>query len=260
MNRTDHDPSPRQALVNQQFGARAAAYVASAVHASGPDLDWMEARVSGAGAGRLLDIGCGGGHVAYRAAAHCRQVVASDLAPAMLAAVCAEAARRGIANIETVMAPAEAIPFADGHFDCVASRFSAHHWGDFIGGIREAARVLKPGGMALFVDGRSPGMPLLDTHLQAIELLRDPSHVRDYGTAEWLAALEGAGFVPVTVATHRLRMDFAGWTARMDTPPAISSAIRYLQDRLPEDARRHFAVEADGSFLLDTVWIEARRL
>jgi ubiquinone/menaquinone biosynthesis C-methylase UbiE len=249
----------QQALVNAQFGARADAYVASPVHASGPDLDWMEAAVRGRGHDRLLDVGCGGGHVAYRLSAQCNHVVACDLVPAMLAAVEAEAGQRGIANIETIAAPAERLPFADAMFDCVASRFSAHHWGDLTGGLREAARVLKPGRQALFVDGRSPGLPLLDTHLQAIELLRDPSHVRDYATAEWLAALEGAGFVPVAVVTHQLRMDFAQWIARMHTPPAIAQAIRYLQDHLPEDARRHFAVEPDGSFLLDTLWIEARR-
>src|SRR3546814_1874017 len=75
----------------------------------------------------------------------------------------------------------------------------------------EAARVLKAGGQALFVDGRSPGLPLMDTHLQAIELLRDPSPVRDYATAEWLSALESAGFVPLSVSTRQLRLDFPRW-------------------------------------------------
>src|SRR3546814_10006004 len=89
----------------------------------------------------------------------------------------------------------------------------------------EAARVLKAGGQALFVDGRSPGLPLLDTHLQAIELLRDPSHVRDYAAAEWLSALESAGFVPLSVSTHQLRMDFPSWIGRMRTPAAIADAI-----------------------------------
>src|SRR3546814_3655235 len=92
----------------------------------------------------------------------------------MIAAVVREAAQRDIGNIATVKAAAESLPFDSGHFDAVVSRFSAHHWGDLTGGLREAARVLKAGGQALFVDGRSPGLPLLDTHLQAIELLRDP--------------------------------------------------------------------------------------
>jgi len=51
--------------------------------------------------------------------------------------------------------------------------------------LREARRVLKPGGRAVFMDAISPGPALLDTYLQAVELLRDPSHLRDYSLAEW---------------------------------------------------------------------------
>ncbi len=38
----------------------------------------------------------------------------------------------------------------------------------------------------------SPGRAALDTHLQAVELLRDTSHVRDYSAGEWQAAHEPA--------------------------------------------------------------------
>ncbi|MFP3499002.1 ribonuclease E/G, partial [Pseudomonas sp. SIMBA_059] len=45
--------------------------------------------------------------------------------------------------------------------------------------LREVRRVLKPGGVAAFIDVMSPGSPLLDTYLQTVEVLRDTSHVRD---------------------------------------------------------------------------------
>jgi hypothetical protein len=47
--------------------------------------------------------------------------------------------------------------------------------------------VLKPGGKLAFIDVMSPGQPLLDTYLQAVEVLRDTSHVHNYAMAEWLA-------------------------------------------------------------------------
>jgi len=239
-----------------QFSPQADAYVTSAVHAAGPDLDWM-ADAIGSGAGEVLDLGCGGGHVAYRIAPLVGTLTACDLSVEMLAAVTAEAARRGLSNIVTAQAPAEALPFADGRFDLVACRFSAHHWADLAQGLREAARVLRPGGRLVLVDGCSPGTPAWDTHLQAVEVLRDPSHVRDYGVAQWAAALTAAGLLPETIATHQVRMDFPVWIARMRTPPEAEAAIRYLQAKLPDDARRHFAVEADGSFQLDTIWVTA---
>jgi SAM-dependent methyltransferase len=241
-----------------QFSPQAAAYVSSAVHAAGPDLEWMAAQV-GAGIGEALDLGCGGGHVAYRIAPLVGALTACDLSSEMLAAVAAEAARRGLDTITTVQAPAEALPFADGRFDLIACRFTAHHWADLAQGLREAARVLRPGGRFVLVDGCSPGVPLWDTHLQAVEVLRDPSHVRDYGVAEWSAALTAAGLLPTTIATHQVRMDFPVWIARMRTPPEAEAAIRYLQAKLPADARRHFAVEEDGSFMLDTLWVAATK-
>ena len=125
-------------LVERQYGDRADAYVNSASHSAGPDLDRIEAVVRTHPEARVLDLGCGGGHVAYRAAPHVREVVACDLLPAMLAAVEKEAERRGLANIRVQAAPAEALPFADASFDMVLCRFTAHHWRDWEAGLREA--------------------------------------------------------------------------------------------------------------------------
>ena len=100
------------------------------------------------------------------------------------------------------------------------SRFSAHHWHDLDAGLREAARVLAPGGRAVFIDSIAPSSALLDSHLQTLELLRDPSHVRNYTAPEWLAALARAGFEVVALTTRRLRIEFASWIARTRTPRA----------------------------------------
>ena len=137
------------------------------------------------------------------------------------------------------------------------SRFSAHHWHDFDAGLREVARVLKRGGVAAFVDSVSPGPPLLDTYLQAVEMLRDPSHVRSYSRAEWDAALNRAGLMVGAASQHRLRMDFVVWTDRMQTPKIQCDAIRALQSAMSESVVRYFDIGADGSFDLDTVFIQA---
>ena len=136
-------------------------------------------------------------------------------------------------------------------------RFSAHHWRDFDAGLREARRALKRGGSAVFVDAYAPGQALLDTHLQAIELLRDHSHVRNYTCAQWLDALARSGFALEACRTWRLRMDFPVWTARMRTPEENVRAIRALQGVASAETKTHFAIEPDGSFLLDVLMIEA---
>src|SRR5580693_3797501 len=131
------------------------------------------------------------------------------------------------------------------------------NWRDFDAGLREARRTLKRGGRAAFVDVYAPGQALFDTHLQAIELLRDHSHVRDYSCSQWLDALARARFAVDACRTWRLRMDFPVWIARMQTPEDNVKAIRALQNAASTETKAHFAIEPDGSFLLDMLMIEA---
>lgn len=243
-------------VVTAQFGPRAKAYVESAVHAQGADLEALDAIVRDIRPRRALDLGAGGGHVAYLIARHAGLVTASDLSPEMLAAVAATARDKGLANIETAEAPAEHLPFDDASFDFLACRFSAHHWRDLDGGLREARRVLERGSRAVFIDAYAPGPALFDTHLQAVELLRDTSHVRDYTASEWIAAVGRSGFALTGCRTWRLRMDFPVWTARMRTPEENVKAIRALQTAASAETKAHFAIEKDGSFLLDILMIE----
>jgi ubiquinone/menaquinone biosynthesis C-methylase UbiE len=244
-------------VVEAQFGPRAKAYVESAVHASGADLDAVEALVRELRPEVALDLGAGGGHVSYVMARHARRVIAADLSREMLAAVAATARSKGLSNIETVETPAESLPFEDATFDFVASRFSTHHWRDFEAGLRQARRTLKRGGKAVFIDAYAPEAALLDTHLQAVELLRDHSHVRDYTSAQWFAALARTGFALEACRTWKLRMDFPVWIARMRTPEEKVRAIRALQIATSAETKAHFAIEPDGSFLLDVLLIEA---
>ncbi|GGN58935.1 S-adenosyl-L-methionine (SAM)-dependent methyltransferase PhcB [Novosphingobium indicum] len=244
-------------VVDEQYGAKARDYVESAVHAGGDDLDALEMIAERERPDRAADLGAGGGHVAYRLARRSGTVTAIDLSAAMLDAVREAGAQRGISNLETCVASVEALPFDDGCFDMLACRFSAHHWGDFESGIREARRVLAPGATAVFIDVISPGHALFDTHLQAIELLRDPSHVRNYSEAEWTSALARSGFRVRATQKRRLRMEWESWVDRMQTPETHREAMRSLQDRASAETRTYFAIEPDGSFTIDTLQIEA---
>lgn len=215
-------------VVDEQYGAKARAYVESSVHAGGDDLDALEVIAARERPGRAADIGTGGGHVAYRLARHSGTVTAIDLSAEMIGAVRDAAGQRGISNLQTCVAPAEALPFEDACFDMLACRFSAHHWGDFGRGLREARRVMVPGATAVFIDVISPGHALFDTHLQAIELLRDPSHVRNHSEAEWASAMAHGGFRICATQKRRLRMDWQSWVDRMQTHETHREAIRSL--------------------------------
>lgn len=245
-------------LVDAQFGHQARRYVESAVHATGTDLRRIADLVRIGIYDRVLDLGCGGGHVTYAVAPHVTEVVACDLSQSMLDAVTAQAADRGLSNVRTELASSERLPFADASFDLVVSRYSVHHWRDWEAGLREARRVVRPDGCLVFVDVMAPASPILDTHLQAVELLRDPSHVRDRTMAEWTAALGRAAITPVSVEPFRLPLEFGPWVERMSTPDVAVNAIRWLQRGASSEVRDAFEIGADGGFVVDAVVIECR--
>ncbi|WP_434634871.1 class I SAM-dependent methyltransferase [Chromobacterium sp. CV08] len=250
-------PIPHAETVERQFGAQAAAYLSSSVHAQGEEFAELSAAVADKPGARVLDLGCGAGHVAFRAAEAGGAVTAYDLSVRMLEVVSTEAARRGL-DIAVRQGAAERLSFADGEFDLVFSRYSAHHWSDVPRALREARRVLKPDGRLALIDIASPGAPLLDTHLQAVEVLRDTSHVRNYSAAEWLAMLASAGFGLERAERRKLRLEFDSWVERMRTPPTMREAIRELQRQMGSEVRDYFDIGADGSFSSDVLVLWAR--
>jgi ubiquinone/menaquinone biosynthesis C-methylase UbiE len=245
--------------VQKQFHAVAANYSASSVHAHGVDLAAMLNVAALTGDERILDAGCGSGHTAFTFAPHVAQITAVDLTLGMLDEARRRAGERGLTNIDFRLGDVEQLAFADQHFDLVVTRLSAHHWPHPQGALSEFRRVLRPGGRLLLSDIVAFDDFTADTFLQAIELLRDPSHVRDHGTHQWLAMCAEAGLPAEVVFTWGVRLDFADWVARMRTPPAHVAAIHSLLDGAPADLKAAFKLEADHSFTLPGALIRARR-
>jgi len=242
--------------VRRQFAPVAVNYAASAVHAGGPDLRAMLAAVPLSGDERALDIGCGPGHTALAFAPRVREVVAVDLTEDMLTQGRRLAGERGIGNAVFQRGDVEDLPFPDGSFDLVTSRYSAHHYPHPLVALREVARVLKPGGTLLLVDVVAPDDPVVDAFLNHIETLRDPSHVRDHTIMQWTDMLTIAGLTTEVVGIWPLRLEFASWVTRMNTPPAAVAAIRALRDGAAPETRAALAVEEDYSFTVQVALLK----
>lgn len=245
--------------VERQFSAVAEHYRTSAVHAGGEDLTQLVAAAALTGCEQVLDAGSGAGHTALALAPHAAHVTAVDLAAAMLAQGRRLALERGLTNVTLQVGDVETLTFADASFDLVASRYSAHHWPRPQQALTEFHRVLRPGGRVLLGDIVSYDDFVSDTYLQAIELLRDPSHVRDHTLAQWLAMLAAAGFTPTVRFTWALRLDFTDWVTRMATPPATVAQLRTLLSRAPAEVQARLSVEGDCSFTLQGALIEGLR-
>jgi ubiquinone/menaquinone biosynthesis C-methylase UbiE len=113
---------------------------------------------------RLLDIGCGTGQSRQLYERHTSAYLGVDLSEQAIAV-----ARARFPHSEWYVADARTLPFADASFDAIAFSSVLHHIPDFPAALREAGRVLRPGGalfafdpnllnpaMALFRHPRSP--------------------------------------------------------------------------------------------------------
>lgn len=113
----------------------------------------MGERIAGELAGQIaddaqvLDVGCGGGHLALDIAARRAraQVTGLDLSAEQVARAAARAKARGLA-VQFVQGSALDLPFDSGSFDVVTSVASIKHWPDQARGLRECVRVLRAGG------------------------------------------------------------------------------------------------------------------
>jgi SAM-dependent methyltransferase len=232
----------RDEAIRRQFDRAAAAYGTSPIFAQGHDLALMVEMAAPTAAMMVLDVGCAAGHTALAFAPHVRAVVGVDLSRDMLAEAARQAAARGIKNVRWEEASAAALPYADATFDIVACRMVVHHFPALVPALAEMARVLKPGGQIIVVDIISPEDDALADFINQIEVLRDPSHSRDWTIAEWQAAGEEIG-VPFAVAARwDLPLDFADWTARQQTPPDAITRLEALFDTASPAARDAFAI------------------
>lgn len=243
--------------VRQQFAGVATTYATSSVHAGGPDLEALVDAVP-LESERILDVGCGTGHTTLAVASRARSVIGVDLTEQMLAQARRLAKERGIENVTFARGDAEQLDYPDNAFDVIVSRYSAHHFPRPQRALDEIARVLVPGGTFLLVDTVAPDPPTHDTLLNAVEVLRDPSHVRDHTVDGWLTMFAAAGFRAEVLNRWPLRLAFDAWLTRMRTPEVAVSAIAYLLDGAPEETRLAFAVESDRSFTLPVALIRGR--
>ncbi|MEZ5497837.1 MAG: malonyl-ACP O-methyltransferase BioC [Steroidobacteraceae bacterium] len=153
---------------------------------------------------RMLDLGAGTGNVAqflrddYRRA----EIVALDLAPAMLAQLRTRWPRRRIAR---VCADAEHLPFADHSFDVVQSNLMLQWCLPPQNVMNEVARVLRPDGLFLFSTFGPETLGELATSWAAVD---DGLHVHAFpDMADLAAMLSAAGFVEPVLDCDRLRRD-----------------------------------------------------
>jgi SAM-dependent methyltransferase len=106
---------------------------------------WTLERLPWRGDERVLDVGCGPGDLLRQMARRGGRsaLIGFDFSPGM--ATKAAASATGL-PVHFLVADAQSIPFPDRSFDAVLARHMLYHVPDIDRALREAARVLRPGG------------------------------------------------------------------------------------------------------------------
>lgn len=224
-------------LVQQQFGANAAAYATSTVHAKGASLPRLIELTRPQKEWRALDIATGAGHTAFAFAPHVAHVTASDLTPEMLTVAARLAQEKGLTNVDFREADAESLPFEDTVFDLVTCRIAPHHFGDVPQFVRECARVLTPGGVLAIVDNIVPEDLTAANFVNAFEKYRDPSHVRCLSAEAWAEAYQQAGIHLTCAEEAKKAMNFDAWADNMNASPDMRAALRQMLHEAPAQAK-----------------------
>ncbi len=247
VEQTGKERAVPETLAQQRFGQYAQAYVTSAPHAQGADLARLLALAQPQPDWVVLDIATGGGHTALTFAPHVAHVVASDLTQRMLDAAEAHMVSQRIANVSFRQAAAEELPFDDACFDLVTCRIAPHHFEDAAGFVREAAHVLKPGGLLLVQDHLVPDDALIARYTEAFEKLRDPSHNRAFTEGEWRAMFAAAGMTVTHTEPCIKELNYDAWADRQGVTPNTKACLDALVELAPPAVRDWMAPQAWGT-------------
>jgi SAM-dependent methyltransferase len=145
-----------------------------------------------------------------------------------------EAAQQGLTNVLFEQGEAEHLTYGDGVFDLVVTRFSLHHFTDALVPLREMVRVCRQGGSVAVIDMVSPEDAMIALTYNALERMRDPSHVRALGADELPRLMQEAGLETVHESCRDVEVDLERWLDLTGTAAAARESIRQALD---EDMR-----------------------
>ena len=196
----------------------------------------LELLVEASGAGPedlVLDVACGPGLVVAAFARVARHATGLDATPAML-----DRARQVTANLPNVAletGDVYALPWADGAFSIVVSRFAFHHFQDPPAALREMRRVCRVGGRVVVCDLTASPDPTKAAAFHRIEMLRDPSHARALTLTELETLFADAGFGVPSATFYHLPFELEGLLERSFPRPEDVATIRAAYVASAED-------------------------
>jgi len=186
---------------------------------------------------RVLDVGCGPGALTAELVARTGAANVSAVDPSVSFV---EAARGRHPGVDVRQASAEALPFSDDRFDAALAQLVVHFMSDPVGGIREMARVTRPGGVVAtcvwdHAGGKGPLALFWETARSLDPSVADESHLPGVrqGHLEELFGLAGLREIESAVLSADLEHpSFEAWWEPFEA--GVGPAGAYVAGLEPE--------------------------
>jgi ubiquinone/menaquinone biosynthesis C-methylase UbiE len=164
-------------------------------------------------------------------------------------------ARANLQNVDFKEGSATKLPFPEDHFDVVVTRLSIHHFQEPGAVLGETVRVIRHGGTLVVADIVSSEIGEKSALQNAIEVLRDPSHVRMYPASELASLVRGTDLQVEKQETWDQPREFEEWGRIVASPERVDPLrviVRALA-RAGEDAGMGLSI-AGGSIVFFHRW------
>jgi SAM-dependent methyltransferase len=197
---------------------------------------------------RVLDVGCGPGALTEELV---RRVGAESVAAADPSEPFVAAARERNPGVDVRQAPAEKLPFEDGEFDAALAQLVVHFMQDAVAGIREMARVTRPGGVVAasvwdLGGERAPVSPFWVAARRLKPTAQDEAALTGARQGQLAGIFEQAGLRDIRTEEHDSAVEYESfddwWRPyTFGVGPAGAYAVRLPdeeRERLREECRR----------------------
>jgi ubiquinone/menaquinone biosynthesis C-methylase UbiE len=242
--------------VKQEFTRQAGAFASFTAITDAQLTRRFSDAIGANGEGTVLDVACGPGIVAAALAEKARQIVALDVTPEMLSQARQRCAKAGLSNVIFREDSATDLPFTENSFDGVVTRLSIHHFEEPRRALDEMFRVLRPGGTLVIADVVSSEDADESALQNAIETLRDPSHVRMLAPSELLSLVEGAGFQVDARSTWDKPRELDEWMGIINEPERVGPLCTVVRALAAAGVTAGMGLSlADGAVVLFHRWL-----
>lgn len=145
--------SSNQAEIREAFSRQAGNFESNRMNFSNKEyLSYAVSKIAPQKTNTVLEVAAGTCACGRAIAPFVTKVTCLDMTPAMLSVGKEAAEKEHIENLHFVIGDAAELPFTDGSFDIVLSRFAFHHFPNIEQPFAEMVRVLKPGGKLVLID------------------------------------------------------------------------------------------------------------